>query len=319
MYNIPVLFLIFNRPDTTAQVFERIRQIKPAKLYVAADGAREGRPDEAQRCAKVRTIIDGIDWDCELKTLFREKNLGCKIAVSEAITWFFGQEEYGVILEDDCLPDLSFFPFCEELLIRYKDDDRIGHIGGSCFLPNNIDKNFSYDFSSFSHIWGWASWRRVWKNYNVNFPYWKKYKRDKHKINNIFSSLREKIYFSSFISDAVRERNGINTWDTQYTFMLRIQNQLSIYPGVNLVENIGFNPEFATHTFKKRRTYVPLSSISFPLKHPEYVLSNKYLTPRLFSWKRLVRYFFYYSWIKKGYGLSWLKLKNENKNSYPGI
>ncbi|MDR1223794.1 MAG: hypothetical protein LBL07_13095 [Tannerella sp.] len=298
MYNTPVLFLIFNRPDTTAQVFERIRQIKPARLYVAADAAREGRPDEEQRCAEARAIIDGIDWDCELKTLFREKNLGCKIAVSEAITWFFEQEEYGVILEDDCLPDLSFFPFCEELLIRYKDDDRIGHIGGNCFFPGLVTNGLGYDFCSIAHIWGWASWRRAWKNYDVHFAYWEEARKNRNRRKSLFKNLYDEIYFSSFIPDTLKGNKGINTWDVQYLFMLRVQNQLSIYPAVNLVTNIGLYSTGATHTVSRNavKSDVLSQAIAFPLKHPQYVLPNyriDHLTlkKKFFSYKRLLRYF----------------------------
>ncbi|MDL2265622.1 hypothetical protein LJC57_04420 [Parabacteroides sp. OttesenSCG-928-G07] len=298
MYNTPILFLIFNRPDTTKQVFEQIRNMKPSKLYVAADGAREGKPDELERCKETRTIIDQIDWPCKLKTLYRDKNLGCKIAVSEAITWFFEQEEYGVILEDDCLPDLSFFPFCEELLIRYKDDDRIGHIGGNNFFPGIVNPNLSYDFCSFSHIWGWASWRRVWKNYDVDFTYWKEVRKDKSKMNSLFKNIREEIYFSSFISDTLVGGKKINTWDVQYMFMLRVQNQLSIYPYVNLVENIGLENVNATHFNKKQKKFHVLAKkMGSPLKHPRYILSNYVIDNttirnNFFSYKRLIRYIF---------------------------
>ena len=169
LFETPVLFLIFNREDTTQKVFNVLRRQKPKYLYVAADGPRKNKEGEAEKCRRTRDIINQVDWDCELKTLFREENRGCKMAVSSAISWFFEQVEQGIILEDDCLPHPSFFPFCEELLIRYKDDDRIGHIGGNCFLPGLIEDGLSYDFCSISHIWGWASWRRVWKNYDVNF------------------------------------------------------------------------------------------------------------------------------------------------------
>lgn len=296
MYNTPILFLIFSRPDTTTKVFERIREIKPAKLYVAADAPRENRPDETRRCAETRAIINRIDWPCELKTLYREKNLGCRMAVSGAISWFFEQEEYGVILEDDCLPDISFFPFCEELLIKYKDDKRIGHIGGDCFFPELVTQNQSYDFCSFAHIWGWASWSRVWKNYEVHFSYWKKYKNDKNKLNSLFTGLREKIYFSSAITDAINGNNGINTWDTQYFFTLRSQHQLCIYPSVNLVTNIGLGDVNGTHTVKKDdKAHFLSKTISFPLVHPSYIVSNKAINTTtikkfFFSYKRLIRY-----------------------------
>jgi len=289
MFETPILFLIFNREDTTQKVFDAIRRQKPRYLYVAADGARKHKQGEAEKCQRVRDIIKQVDWDCELKTLFREENLGCKLAVSSAITWFFDNVEQGIILEDDCLPDPSFFPYCEELLDKYKNDTRIGHIGGNNFLPGIIDEKLSYDFCSIAHIWGWASWRRVWKNYDVNFPFWEE---QKDKRSFLFRNKWEEIYFSSFIPDVVNNRNGINTWDIQYYFTLRLQNQLSIYPAVNLVTNIGLGDLDATHTSKK--TKAPLATIiSFPLKHPQYILQNKKLDNKFkpFSWKRWMRYF----------------------------
>ena len=295
MYQTPILFLIFARPDTTQRVFERIRDIRPLKLYIAADAPRKDRPNEIVRSQETRRIVDKIDWPCEVHTLFRNENLGCKSAVSSAITWFFDKEEYGVILEDDCLPDLSFFPFCEELLIRYKDDDRIGHIGGNNFLTR-VDNNLSYDFCSIAHIWGWASWRRVWRNYDVNLGYWKKALENTTMMDSLFKSLKEKIYFSSFISDTLSGNKGLNTWDIQYYFMLRVQNQLSIYPSVNLVTNIGLSDPNATHTTKKSlKNYIDSTSMSFPLKHPEYIIPNKCIddktvTRMFFSYKRLFRY-----------------------------
>lgn len=298
MYNVPILFLIFARPDTTIKVFERIRQIQPAKLYIAADAPRIGRPDEVKRCEETRRIVDQIDWPCEVHTLFRDKNLGCKIAVSSAITWFFSHVEYGVILEDDCLPDLSFFPYCEELLFKYKDDDRIGHISGQCFFPQMINPNFSYDYSRIAHIWGWASWRRVWKNYDVNLSCWGEIKKDRIMQKSFFINWNEQVYFTSFISDSLSGRNGINTWDTQYMFMLRNQNQLSIYPSVNLVTNIGLNSENATHTKDRHnKRLVAADKMQFPIIHPTYIYTNKMLDKLsikklYFSYRRVLRYIF---------------------------
>lgn len=298
MYNVPILFLIFARPDTTIKVFERIRQIQPAKLYIAADAPRIGRPDEVKCCEETRRIVDQIDWPCEVHTLFRDKNLGCKIAVSSAITWFFSHVEYGVILEDDCLPDLSFFPYCEELLLKYKDDDRIGHISGQCFFPKIVDSNYSYDYSRIAHIWGWASWKRVWKNYNLELSCWETIKNDSKKKKSFFINRNEQVYFTSFISDTLSCRNGVNTWDIQYMFMLRNQNQLSIYPSVNLVTNIGLNSENATHTKNNNNKYlVATDKIQLPLKHPVYVYPNKVLDEMsikklYFSYKRFLRYVF---------------------------
>lgn len=297
MFDTPILFLIFNREDTTRRVFEAIRQQKPKYLYVAADGPRKYKDGETLRCMETRKIIKKIDWDCEVKTLFREENLGCKMAISSAITWFFEQEEMGIILEDDCLPDSSFFPYCEHLLHKYKDDDRIGHISGNCYFPELVTKEQSYDFSSISHIWGWATWRRVWKNYDINFSYWKKTKKDKKARDKLFNSFLEKVYFSTFISDSIKEKNRINAWSMQYLLMLKLQDQLSIYPAVNLVENIGLNPEFATHTSKVRKpALASCSTILFPLKESSDILRNKRLDDMtikklFFSWKRLLRYF----------------------------
>jgi len=294
MFNTPILFVIFARIDTTQKVFDAIRTCKPKTLYVAADGPREGKKGEKEKCQQTRDIIEQIDWDCELKTLFRDKNLGCKMAVSSAISWFFENEESGIILEDDCLPDQSFFPYCEELLIKYKDDERIGHIGGNCFFPNLFNQNESYTFSSLSHIWGWATWRRVWKKYDLNLSYWKEGSKEKRR--NLFNYKIEEIYFSSFISDAINERNGMHAWDCQHLYSLRLQNQLSIYPSINLVTNIGLYSEEATHiSWKNKHNYIHSKPIKFPLNHPKEIIRNHsidYTTFRTkyFSWIRLLRY-----------------------------
>lgn len=296
MYNTPILFLIFARPDTTQRVFERIREVRPARLYIAADAPRKNRTDEIRRSEETRRIVDQVDWPCKLYTLFREENLGCKMAVSSAISWFFESEEYGIILEDDCLPDLSFFPFCEELLIRYRYDERIGHISGNNFLSGEVDSLFSYDFCSISHIWGWASWRRVWKDYELNFPYWHEIRSNSSKRKMLFLNFREEIYFSSFLSDVLDENKDINTWDTQYYFLHRLQNRLSIYPKVNLVTNIGLNSVEATHTTKRHdNLFVPSELMEFPLYHPVYIKTNRQidnLTIKryFFSYKRFFRY-----------------------------
>ena len=293
MFETPILFLIFNREDTTQRVFDAIRLQKPKYLFVAADGARKNKQGEAEKCQRVREIIKQVDWDCELKTLFREENLGCKMAVSSAISWFFDNVEQGIIIEDDCLPDPSFFPFCEEILDKYKEDTRIGHISGNNFLPDVIDKGYSYDFCSCSHIWGWATWRRVWKNYDVDFSFWEE---QKNKRNFLFRNKREEIYFSSFIPDVINNNHGINTWDTQYWFTLRVQNQLAVYPSVNLVTNIGLGDPNASHTTKKNKNQsVPALCINFPLIHPQYIIRNKRIDDTtikklFFSWKRLARY-----------------------------
>lgn len=169
MLETPVLFLVFNRMDMTKRVFARIREAQPSRLYVAADGPRLNRTGDAEACEIVREyVLSHIDWPCDVKTLFRENNLGCKIAVSSAITWFFENEEEGIILEDDCLPDLSFFRFCGELLERYRDEDRVMMISGNCHLPKGMPVDASFYFSRFAYIWGWATWRRAWARFELD-------------------------------------------------------------------------------------------------------------------------------------------------------
>jgi len=153
----PVLLLIFNRPDTTQLVFNKIRKARPAELYIAADGPRKNQPDDPENCRKAREILRQVDWDCKISTLFREENLGCKIGVSSAIDWFFSEVEEGIILEDDCVPDQSFFQFCQELLARYRDDKRVMMISGDNFQFGRRRTDYSYYFSQYVHIWGWLA------------------------------------------------------------------------------------------------------------------------------------------------------------------
>ena len=160
MFNTPILFIIFNRPDTAKKVFKKIQKIEPKQLFIAADGPRKNKPEDVELCKQTREILNGINWDCELITLLREENVGCKKGPADAISWFFEHVEEGIILEDDCLPSDSFFPFCEELLEKYRYDTRIMHIGGSIQLPDYENPD-SYYFSRLSHVWGWATWKRA--------------------------------------------------------------------------------------------------------------------------------------------------------------
>lgn len=240
-----VLFLIFNRPDSTQRVFEAIREAKPPKLYVSADGPRLNVEGEEKKCDDTRKIIEMVDWDCQVKTYFRKQNQGCKIAVSSGIDWFFEQEEEGIILEDDCLPNQSFFSFCDNLLEHYRNDNRIGHISGNNFQDGLIRDKGSYYFSKFAHIWGWATWRRAWKAYDVNFTDYPAF-ISSNQFSNIGFSKKEEAFFRkkiTLINDGV-----MNTWDFQWLFTLWHQHMLSITPQVNLVSNIGFGDVNATHT-----------------------------------------------------------------------
>ena len=244
MFQTPILFLIFNRPDTTERVFESIRSIKPAKLYIAADGDRKDKIGEDLLCQETRNIIKLIDWECEIKTLFRSENLGCKIAVSSAIDWFFENEEQGIILEDDCLPNQSFYNYCETLLNYYVSDERIMHISGNNFQDGMIRGNGSYYFSNYNHIWGWATWKRAWNAYNVDLSF-----LTEPEINNLiekkFETKKERLFWNNIFKSVIHDKIG--TWDYQWTYAIWKNNGLSILPNKNMIANIGFNDN-GTHT-----------------------------------------------------------------------
>ncbi|MCL1927419.1 MAG: nucleotide-diphospho-sugar transferase [Treponema sp.] len=243
----PVLFLVFNRLDTTKQVFKTIRNASPQKLYIASDGSRDDREGEKEKVKAVREyILSSIDWDCEVNTLFREKNFGCGKAVSEAITWFFENEEMGIILEDDCLPSISFFYYCKELLEKYKDHSQIFHIAG--YNPLTQTKiPYSYYFARLHHCWGWASWRRAWNYYKFDICDLDDFIAE-NKIDLIFKRTNEKIFWLDIFKKM--EQHKIDTWDYQWTYTIFNQNGLCINPSDNLVTNIGFGAD-ATHTINK--------------------------------------------------------------------
>jgi hypothetical protein len=272
-YRAPVLFLIFNRPECTNETFTAISKAKPKKLYIAADGPRIEKQGEKELCEQTREVINRIDWDCDVKTLFRENNLGCKDAVSGAITWFFENEEMGIILEDDCLPANTFFQFCEELLVRYKDDTRIWHIDGSTFQKLNTEA--SYDFSKYCLIWGWATWRRAWNKYAVEFQNFKEFK-DKNVMQSIWEKPSVIKYWLNRFD--LTDKSVINTWDYQWMYTVWINNGMTIRPSVSLIKNIGFGPD-ATHTHTSTKVFDEMKNrdMRFPLKHPLFFVPNKKL------------------------------------------
>jgi len=269
----PVLFIVFNRPDVTKRVFEAIRQAKPPRLYIAADGPREGRAGEAEKVADVRRIATAVDWDCEVKTLFREKNLGCKRAVSSAIDWFFEHEEQGIILEDDCLPAQSFFRFCDVLLDHYHDDSRVWQVCGTTHLsdhapPNNAD----YFFSRYGPIWGWASWRRAWENYDVELAKWQTM-RQPNLMESVYPDANER---AAKLRIGDRLVSGeIDTWDWQWGIAKNFNNALSIVPKKNQIVNIGFTDD-ATHTHNaSKRPPARSFEMGSEIVHPEFVVPDR--------------------------------------------
>lgn len=246
MLHTPILFLVFNRLDTTQQVFAKIREAQPRQLFIGSDGARVGKEGEADKVESVRKyILDNIDWDCEVKTLFREQNLGCGVAPAEAITWFFDHVEQGIILEDDCLPDASFFTFCEELLNYYKDNEQIMHIAGTNFQKGIQVGKASYFISKWPSGWGWATWKRAWQKYDF---YAKKLNEDVlEQIATHYSfNKREKAFWYN-MHETIKDGKRPDIWDLQWSFTVFINKGYAIHPQKNLISNIGFGQD-ATHT-----------------------------------------------------------------------
>ncbi|GFO64353.1 glycosyltransferase family 2 protein [Geomonas paludis] len=263
----PVVMMVFNRPDCTSLVFEAVRAARPRQLLVIADGPRD-RAGEAELCAQVRQVFDAVDWECEVRTEFSEENLGCRRRVSSGLDWVFSQVEEAIILEDDCLPHPSFFPFCRELLARYRNEPRIGQIAGVNFQFGRHRIAESYYYSRFNHIWGWATWRRAWLQNDKEMAHWPAF-RDAGALNGILSGRKQAAYWSDVLD---RVASGeIDTWDCQWTLSCWRHGLLSVIPAVNLVSNIGFGPG-ATHTpVPNKYADMPVQAVRFPLVHPAVI------------------------------------------------
>lgn len=268
-----VLLIAFNRPETTRKVFEAIRMARPRRLYFAVDGPRSGRAGERELCeAVVRQAA--VDWDCELKTLIRQENLGCREAVSSALDWFFEHEPEGIILEDDCLPSESFFTYCEELLERYREDERVWQVCGTAFVAEGLahKREHAYLFSKYGPIWGWASWRRAWVHNDPKLAKWPEMKKEP-AFSSAYPSLAER---RARLELGERLYRGeIDTWDYQWGMVKNFNSGLSAVPCRNLVVNIGFG-ENATHTHGEN-PHAPRETreLAFPLSHPAFVLADR--------------------------------------------
>lgn len=231
----PILFIVFNRPETTRQVFEAIAQARPSKLYVAADGPRSAKSGETELCELTRKIATSVDWPCQVITRFQKANLGCKFGVSSAIDWFFENEEEGIILEDDVVPTEDFFVFCDLILEKYRADTRIMMVTGTNYLSDPSNGS-PYFFSEHFTIWGWATWRRAWKQYDVSMVEWDNIENKKNISYKYKKSYQWKHYESTFNS---LKNDYIDTWDIQWVFACILNNGLCITPRVNLIKNIG--------------------------------------------------------------------------------
>ena len=263
----PVAFFVFNRPNTTKLVFEEIRKARPQKLFLIADGPRVDKIGENENCESVRQIINNIDWPCEFKINYADTNLGCKLRVSSGIDWVFEHVEEVIILEDDCLPDTTFFLYCQNLLDKYRDDERIMQIGG-CNFQNGIHRgNGSYYFSRYPHIWGWATWKRAWKFYDVEMKSYPEFVR-LNQIKNYWNNKQIQKFWINIFNSVFK--GEIDTWDQQWAYAICSQNGLIILPNVNLISNIGFGIE-ATHTKYITKESNLKTNMLTEINHPIFV------------------------------------------------
>lgn len=268
MFNTPILFIIFKRKSTALQAFDPIKKLKPSTLYIAGDGARTHIDDEVQMVEDTRqAILNAIDWDCDVHTLFRKENLGCGRGVSKAIDWLFENEETGIIIEDDCVSDNSFFLFADEMLSRYNSDERVGMIAGTNQV-GNYRMPYSYCFSKYTACWGWATWRRAWRNMDADLNVLKSHKKDLIENRGYLGKEKARWNYQIRMLDLIKD----SVWDWQWYFSLASQNQLCIFPKVNLISNVG-NDTAATHTSFSDITFNK-QSLTFPLEHPIYIMPD---------------------------------------------
>ncbi len=268
---IPVIFIIFNRPEQALESFQAIKRYKPERLYIAADGPRTHKQGENEKCNKTRhLILNEIDWECDVRKLFRTENVGCGRGVSEGISWMFETEEYGAIIEDDCIVSDDFFPFCEEMLYRYKDEDTVAMV--NCFAPNYSNNTSNeYYFTGYPSICAWATWRRAWKNIDFEMKSWPK---QRMQVFKRFTPIEACIHYLLWdkLYRKFKNRKKSNAWDFQWSIYIFMNNKLCVELKANLVKNIGFG-EDSTNCSDSNS---PLADASFgklllPLKHPQTI------------------------------------------------
>ena len=274
MYSIgtPIVLIIFNRPGHTLRVLERLAIARPRKLYVVADGPRKDVPEEENECLRTRDLIDKIDWDCQISNNYADSNLGCRKRVSSGLDWVFSEVDSAIILEDDCLPDLSFFGFCNELLEHYATDERVMAISGDNFQFGRQRTYDSYYFSRYFHCWGWATWRRAWQYYDAEMALWPEI-RDRQRLRDILCDYLTVRYWQNRFQQTYE--GHIDTWDYVWTLSCWQQHGLCILPSASLVSNIGFGVGGTHHaTAYSPFANMPTESIAFPLTHPKVVIQN---------------------------------------------
>lgn len=270
-FNTPVLLIVWRRPSLTSLVIDSLRKVEPRRIYVACDGPNADRPDEAEKVAETRSIIQKeINWDCDIELKYSNYNQGCRVGVSSAISWFFEQVDEGIILEDDCVPHPDFFHYSFALLEKFRHDERIWCISGNNFQDGQWRGDGSYYFSRYNHCWGWASWRRCWKDYDPKLTLWPKI-RTSGLLSTLFESSEEVKYWTN-IWERLYRFDEPDTWDYQWSLICLINGGLTALPNRNLVQNIGFGID-ATNTkavANRANTFESLGEII----HPSFVLRH---------------------------------------------
>jgi hypothetical protein len=270
----PVAFIIFNRPDVTERVFQAIRQAKPKKLLVIADGPRVDLPGETEKCTAARAVIDRVDWTCEVLHNYSDVNLGCGKRPATGIDWIFSQVDEAIILEDDCLPSASFFSFCQNLLETYRYDERVMMISGGNFQAGQSRSDHSYYFSKYAQTWGWATWKRAWNYYDYYMKNWPEFKQS-GLLRFVCEDSYEYIYWTEIFDQIHANPEEVMAWDYQWTYKCFSQSGLCIMPNKNLVSNIGFGTD-ATHTKEKSDSLMELpTSDIWEIEHPHFVVQHK--------------------------------------------
>jgi hypothetical protein len=272
------VFIVFNRPDLTARVFAAIARARPRQLLVIADGPRPGQSDDVPKCKATRQIAENVTWPCELLTNYAADNLGCRKRIATGLTWAFERVPEAIILEDDCLPAVSFFEFCQALLDRYRHNDTIMHIGGTNLVLANQGGQHSYYFSRYAHVWGWASWQRAWRKYQSDMADWPEWKQT---LRGLLSDRREVDYWTRKFDATWSGR--IDTWDFPWLYSCWRAGGLAITPTRNLVSNLGFRSD-GTHTvaFDARTAELTVTEIE-RLVHPPVIAADEEADRRSFQ------------------------------------
>lgn len=270
LFDLPVSLHVFNRPETTSHLFDIIKKIRPKQLFITADGPRENKPDDIVNCHLTRSIVTNINWECKLHTNFSKINKGSYKSTSEGITWVFNHVEKALFLEDDCIPHISFFKFCENLLEYYENDSRIALISGTDFT--NLNTTHSYYFSRYTHLWGWAAWKRTWDKVDFSMSDWPSF-RDNECLKALFKSRHEEIYWKRIMQDMYEKKIGPH-WDYLLLLSMFMNNTLAIRPTQNLISNTGYGDNSTHFIYKTRMHENHTYNMKLPLSHPRCVCRN---------------------------------------------